>query len=443
MASFRERARPSIVELRWRVRKSCCPKLVDRKGSIVYQAGQGGRARPRDEDSFRLRQLAIIGLGFVSDLYMRALPGHLNVTVKAVFDRDPERRRRFTAHWGAVEGSALRPETAVAADLGSFIEALAPGDVVLNLTNPAQHYAVSHACLEAGMHVYSEKPLAIDMDDARALHALSERKGLMLASAPCSVLGEAAQMLWAAVREGVAGTPRLVYAEQDEGFLPQAPTEHWVSPSGAPWPRVDEFRTGCTLEHAGYYLTWLLAMFGSVRTVVAASAEIVPDKLLPEEGPSAPDFSCGMLFFESGVVARLTNSIVARHDHRLQVICDGGTLELDEAWNNAASVRFRRRFRLRRRLVEHPFSRRLRPAGETHPKVKRFGAAALNFALGPIEMLEARDEGRPCRLTSDFALHLNEVTLALQNSGEHGGSVAMTTRLAAPMEPMPWAQLKR
>lgn len=390
-----------------------------------------------------MRQIAIIGLGFVADLYMRSLPGFPDVMVKAVHDRDPARRQKFTDHWNAAEGTALRPETVVAGDMDAFLAALAPGDVVLNLTNPSEHYRTSRACLEAGMHVYSEKPLATTMEDARALHTLAAERGLMLASAPCSVLGEAAQMLWAAVREGVGGTPRLIYAEQDEGFIPQAPTEDWFSPSGAPWPRVDEFRTGCTLEHTGYYLTWLLAIFGSVRTVVAASADLIPDKLAPEEGPAAPDFSCGMLFFESGVVARLTNSIVARHDHRLQVICDGGTLELGEAWNNAAAVRFRKRFRLRRRLVEHPLPRRLRPAGQTHPKVKRFGAAALNFALGPVEMLEARDEGRPCRLDADFALHLNEVTLALQNSGEHGGSIPMTTRLGAPMQPMPWARLKR
>lgn len=387
-----------------------------------------------------MRQFSIVGLGFVADLYMRSLAVSPGVTLKAVFDRAPERRAGFTGYWASEKGTTLRPETVVAEDLAGFLACLSPGDVVLNLTNPGEHYEVSRALLEAGMHVWSEKPLATDMDHARALHALAGEKGLMLASAPCSVLGEAAQVLWAAVREGIAGTPRLVYAEQDEGFLPQSPFRDWTSPSGAPWPWEDEFRTGCTLEHTGYYLTWLIAMFGPVRTVVAASADIVPGKL-PEGERPAPDFSTGTLFFKSGVVARMTNSIVAPHNHRLQVICDGGSLELNEAWNNAAAVRFRRRFRLRRRLVEHPFPRRLRPAGKTHPKVTRFGAAALNFALGPIEMLDALEEGRTCRLSADFALHLNEVTLALQNSGEHGGSVAMTTR-CDPMEPMPWARLR-
>ena len=31
----------------------------------------------------------------------------------------------------------------------------------------------------------------------------------------------------------------------------------WKNPSGAYWPALDEFKTGCTYEHAGYFLTWL------------------------------------------------------------------------------------------------------------------------------------------------------------------------------------------
>ncbi len=393
----------------------------------------------RDDRGTRVRRIAIIGLGFVADLYMGSLSAHPDVALSVVYDRDPERRRRFVEHWRGEGHAALGPELKVAEDMAGFLAALLPGDVVLNLTNPDAHYEVSRALLEAGMHVWSEKPLATTMDHARALHALAAERGLMLASAPCSVLGEAAQTLWAAVRDGVAGSPRLIYAELDDGFIPQAPTEAWVSASGAPWPREDEFRTGCTLEHAGYYLTWLIAIFGPIRTVAAASAELIPGKL-PDGGRAAPDFSTGTLFFESGPVARLTCSIIAPHDHRIRVICDGGALELDAAWDNAAPVRFRRRFRVRRRLVEHPFPRRLKLAGESHPKVKRTGAAAMNFALGPVEMLEARDEGRPCRISADFSLHLNEATLALQAAGERTAPHAMTTT-CAPMAPMPWAKL--
>jgi predicted dehydrogenase len=345
--------------------------------------------------------------------------------VAGVFDIDRARLAMFCAHWGVPARASF--------------EALlseSPDALVLNLTNPEAHFETSRACLQAGRHVYSEKPLAMTMDQARGLHALAGEKGLTLASAPCSALGEAAQTLGHALRHGTAGAPRAIYAELDDGYVPQAAYHKWTSHSGAPWPHEDEFRVGCTLEHAGYYLTWLISWFGSVRTVVAASAETIPDK--EGKGPFAPDLSVATLFFENGPVTRLTCSIVAPHDHGIRIIGDKGVLTCKAAWDNAAKVRYARRVTLRRRLMEHPLPRRLCLAQPTHPKVKRWGAAAMNFLLGPAEVLEALRDDRPCRLSNDFALHLTEVTLAIQNAGETTGAQRMTTR-CDPMEPMPWA----
>ena len=133
------------------------------------------------------------------------------------------------------------------------------------------------------------------MEDARALYALADSKNVMLASAPCSFLSETAQTLSHAIRHDIGGTPRLIYAELDDDFIPQAPYKHWISESGAPWPYEDEFDVGCTLEHAGYYLTWLIAIFGPIRTVVAASAEVLPNKT--GNGATAPDYSTAILLF--------------------------------------------------------------------------------------------------------------------------------------------------
>ena len=262
---------------------------------------------------------------------------------------------------------------------------------------------MSRACLEAGKHVYSEKPLATDMGEARALCALAESKGVMLASAPCSVLGEAAQTLWLALRRNEIGKVRLVYAELDDDFVSQAPYRKWVSKSGAPWPFRDEFTVGCTLEHAGYYLTWLMAFFGTVEKVVAASATLVPDKLA-DGSQTAPDFSSATLFFKSGQVARLTCSIIAPHNHGIRIIGNSGVLEVDQSWDNDAAVRLRRRLIFRRKLMNSLFAKQIRIGGVTHPKVKRWGAAAMNFALGPAEMLAALEEVQTkpsvCRLCS-------------------------------------------
>ncbi len=364
-----------------------------------------------------MRQIALIGGGFVADLYMRSFALYRDIDIVGIYDRDAARLAAFSRYW----------QVDAFDNLCALLAALPEGTLVLNLTNPSEHFTVSQAILGAGHHVFSEKPMVLDFAEARTLADQAADAGLHLATAPSSVLGEAAQTLGRALRSGAYGAPLLIYAELDDGFIPQAPTASWVSESGAPWPAKDEYATGCTLEHAGYYLSWLIAHFGPVVRVTTSVANVTG-------AGEAADLSVAVLQFDAGQVARLTTSIAAPHNHGLLVVTEKGVLKMPQAWDNAAPVRFHRRFTLRRRLMEHPLGRRVRLHGATHPKVKRFGAAAMNFALGPVEMLEALAAGHMPRLAGDYALHMTEVTLAVARPGVH----EMTTT-CAPMEPMPWA----
>lgn len=373
-----------------------------------------------------MKRVVLVGCGFVADLYMRSFNVMQDMRVIGAYDRDAKRHAAFCAYWKVPS----LPDMTAVKEMGQG------GALVLNLTNPASHVAISRELIKAGLHVWSEKPMTLNFDEARELHMLAQARGVHLASAPSSVLGEAAQALGHALRGEVAGRPLVAYAEMDDGFIPQAPLALWRSESGAPWPAEDEFGTGATLEHAGYWLSWLIAFFGPVRTVVAASAELMPDKIAGVQG--AADFSVATLFFHSGMVARLTCSIAAPHDHRLRVIGEKGVLTVPEAWDNASRVHFRKRFVLRRRLIESPLRRRVVISGSSHPHMPRKGAAAMNFALGPHEMADAIAHGRAPRLAGDYALHLTEVTLAIHNAGEESGAQVMTTSCDV-MEPMPWA----
>lgn len=375
-----------------------------------------------------MKSVAIVGCGFVADLYMRSFALHPEVKVVAAYDSSEQRLAAFSKHWNV----------AASKDLTALLAALPKDGLLLNLTNPKAHYEVNKRALEADRHVFCEKPLAVNLSEAEELFMLASERHLWLGSAPSSVLGETAQTLLFALRQRVSGTPRLVYAELDDGFISQAPVQEWVSESGAPWPYEDEFRVGCTLEHAGYYLSWLIAAFGAVKRLVAVSAETLPDKLGVEG--CASDFSVALIEFENGPLTRLTCSITAPHDHRLRVIGDKGILSVSEAWNNTAPVKFHKRMRLRRKLLEHPIGRRIKlKSKRTHPKVSRKGAAAMNFALGPIEMLQAIERGELSRIGGDFALHVTEVTLAIQNAG-FDGCVYHPQSRCEPMEPMPWAR---
>ena len=129
--------------------------------------------------------IAIIGCGFVADYYAVTLAGYPHLSIVGVADRDSARTAAFSTRYG----------TPVYSSLDALLEDDRV-DLVVNLTNPRSHFEVSKACLEAGKHVYSEKPLAMDLSDASALVDLARDRGLSIASAPCSLLGETAQTMW-------------------------------------------------------------------------------------------------------------------------------------------------------------------------------------------------------------------------------------------------------
>lgn len=378
--------------------------------------------------------IAYVGCGFVADFYQSCLAnagGALDV--RGCFDIDGARLSRFAAYHG------LKPYRA-------FEDVLADPDVgiVLNLTNPHAHYAVSKACLEAGKHVYSEKPLALDLGEAQALVRLAEEKGLEIAGAPSSVLGAAAQTLWREVRRGRPGRPRLVYAELDDGMVHRIGCENWRSVSGAPWPATDEFATGCTVEHAGYAVAWLAAMFGPVRRMVSASTLLIADKPpFTPDGYATPDVSIGCLEFDDGVLARITNSIIAPHDHALRIFGEEGELRVSEIWDFNAPVTFLPVLKSRVKRFIHKKTGLRQVETATPARKERIAAAPnganMDFMRGVAEMAEALAAGRRPRLAGNFALHVTEVALALQHPERFGVEYRPVTDFE-PMAPMPWAE---
>jgi predicted dehydrogenase len=368
-------------------------------------------------------KIAIIGCGYVADFYMLSLKAHPTLEVVAAMDIVPTHADRFNAYWHV-------PVFYSAADL----LAAAEFDLILNLTNPHSHYEVSKHFLEAGKHVYSEKPLAMSYDEAKDLVALAEKCGREISSAPCNHLGEAAQAIAGSLKSADRiGKPRLVYAEIDDGYLALSPYKGWVNVSGAPWPYRDEFEVGCTLEHAGYYLTWLLMFFGPVKRVVSFTALQHGGKPVGDL-PEAPDFSVACLEFHNGVVARMTCSILAPRDHTLRIVGDEGVLYAEDCWFYRTPVYTRRYLRIRRRHMLSPLRRKVKQV-ETGPAMERRGPAAMDFARGPAEMVLALKEGRRSRLPPDFALHFNEVTLAIHYA-EAGASTYVTQSSFAPLAPV-------
>ena len=378
--------------------------------------------------------IAIVGCGYVADSYRHCLAHHPDSLVLAgIYDKDPDRLDAFQKTWG---DRSYRSLDELLADPAVRI--------VLNLTDPENHAPVTAAALGAGKHVYTEKPLGMTLAEAKALRDSANKAGLRIAAAPCNLLGEAAQTLWAAVRAGTIGRPVLAYAELDDGMVHRANYQSWVSRSGRVWPARGEFETGCTYEHAGYAVSLLAALFGPARRVTSFAALLIPDKKTTPPLPHpAPDFSVGLIEFDNGIVARLTNSVVAPYDHRFRIIGESGTLEIREPWDYACPVMMRRPAQTRlARLIERRFGAfggtRLKPARPT-PFKGGNGKPTMDFMRGVADLAAAIRENRPHRLDADFAVHITEVTEMLQYP-ERFDRPATVTSSFAPIAPMEWAQ---
>src|SRR5262249_1287295 len=115
------------------------------------------------------------------------------------------------------------------------------------------------------------------------------------------------------------------------------------SPTGAPWPYVEEFQEGCTFEHVAYHLVWICAMFGPATSVTAFSKSLVPHKTEAPLSPAdTPDFSVPCLDFANGVPPRITCSFVAPRDHRLRIIGEEGEICADSYCHDQSPVRLER-----------------------------------------------------------------------------------------------------
>jgi hypothetical protein len=240
--------------------------------------------------------------------------------------------------------------------------------------------------------------------------------------------------------------------------------KEWVNEVGMHWPYWDELEIGCTIEHAGYPVSWLTAYFGPVETVTSfASCQVLDLGTDLKREVIPPDLTVACLKFKSGLVARLTTSWIAPHDHSIRIFGDTGVLTTDDVWSAGSRV-----YITRNRPIRIGSKSIRLPRNETYPTVSplrgRSGSNGVgrvripsprgiarkirarflhlrkrpDFCLGPAELANAFLEHRACRLSPEYCLHNTEIVLAIHNSFTAGPQYTMTTSFA-PLEPLSWA----
>lgn len=371
-------------------------------------------------------KIGIIGCGYVASFYARNTRNYSDLEIVAAYDTNTEILQKFC------ECYKIKPHST----LENF---LSDGSIelVLNLTNPRSHFEITRVCLAAGKHVYSEKPIAMNLDEAQVLIDLAKSLRLRLGCAPCGVLSNTAQTVWSALKNLEIGSVKLVYANYDDGMIaPNMKPWDWTTDHGAHWPAIDEFEIGCTYEHAGYFLTWLNLFFGPALAISAYSSCQISNKGIAVK-KMAPDFSTGCIEYEHGVVARVTCGLVAPEDKSLTIIGDKGHLIVKHLRNDneqvyikkedpGKSVRrvenFMNKWVYRNYLFDKitPWPRTEFSFYEKYPmlqKESRNNATRnkkVDFMLGVKDMVVAIQNNKPHRLSGEFGLHILEQIEVLQ-----------------------------
>ena len=141
-------------------------------------------------------------------------------------------------------------------------------ELVVNLTPPAAHYGVIRALLEHGKHVYTEKVLCVQPEQARELAALAKEKGLLLCAAPDTFLGADIQTARAIVDSGIVGdiTSCVAVLQRDAGLLAEK------------FPYTIAQGGGIGIDVGIYYATALLSILGPAAKVSGMSQTYQPER---------------------------------------------------------------------------------------------------------------------------------------------------------------------
>jgi len=277
-------------------------------------------------------KVGIIGCGNISSIYMENIPKFSHLELVACADLDLSR-----AQARAEQYNIARAYTVDQLLADPHIE------IVINLTIPAAHAAVCLQALEAGKHVYVEKPLAVTREEGRRILDVARSKGLLVGSAPDTFLGGGIQTCLKLINDGWIGTPVAATA-----FMMSRGHENWH-----PDPEFYYQQGGGPMFDMGpYYLTALVALLGPIRRVTGSAGISYPERTITSSKKygqtiqvETPTHIAGVLDFHSGAIGTLVTSfdiIGGTELPHIEIYGSQGSLRVPDPNGFGGTVCFRR-----------------------------------------------------------------------------------------------------
>lgn len=354
--------------------------------------------------------VAIVGAGNIARRYVGGLERFPQLRLLGCTDVIP----------AAAESLAAEAGIAAYPSLEALLDDPAV-DVVVNITPPVAHAAVTQQALAAGKHVYVEKPITTTLEDAQCVLDAAEAAGRLVGSAPDTFLGSAGQTARAAVDAGLIGTPIGATA-----FVTHSRAETWhpdptflFQPGGGP-----------TLDLGPYYVTALVNCLGPVEQVVGCTrigaphrTVTAPDRRVDTIEVTTPTHCGAVLRFTSGVIATVMMSFDVWDSRlpKLELYGDIGTLTLPDPNEFDGDVL----------LKQHADSDWSVLAPSTKPSGAPGSASQHLRGMGVADLAAAVD-GAPSRASAQLARHVLEVLDAIQRASESATAVAITSRVERP-----------
>ena len=299
-------------------------------------------------------------------------------------------------------------------------------DVIVNLTIPDAHFPVSKRILEAGKHVYSEKPLVLTLEQGEELRRIAKEKGLAVGCAPDTFLGGAHQLARKFIDDG--GVGRITSG-----------TCHVMSPGMEMWhPNPDFFFLpggGPILDLGPYYIANLINLIGPVKRVGAMTSMASETRIItsqPRNGETipvkTPTTIQALLEFVSGATITLTASWdVWSHRHaNMELYGTEGSLYVPDPNFFGGTVEASGRDKDIKPLENwaHPFG----IANQESPSGSRANYRTAGLADMAASLIDVRD----ARCSLDRTLHGVDVMTSILKSGAENRFVDLTTTCTQP-----------
>ncbi len=348
-------------------------------------------------------RVGVIGCGNIFPAYVKGCSAFQTLDLVACADLLPGRARTAAEQWHIPKACTVE-------------ELLADKDVqiIINLTIPKEHAKVSLSVLDAGKHVYSEKPLGITFDEGRQVIESAKAKGLLVGCAPDTFLGGGLQTCRRLIDKGLIGRPLAASAR----MLSRGP-ENWH-----PNPEIFyQAGAGPMLDIGPYYVTAFIALLGAAKSVAGmahpgfAERVITSKEHYGERLKVAVDTHVtGAITFVEGAIGTLTTSFDVLTDSHVQfeIYGEESTLRVPDpnTFGGPVSIWDQR--------------------SKAWESVPLSHSESVGRGIGVADMASALLHGRSQRASGALALHVLETMQAFTDSAHRRAYVELQTTVERP-----------